>query len=184
MKKYCGNYLSRWVQSVSLLVIGSIYLPRDPISDQHYGYCFVEFKKEIDSEYAIKVLSPIKLFSKVISLRKINSDELLFIGATIFIGNLHKDVDEKMIFDSFSIFGKIIRKPQLTKTYTSNGTKYYALVSYDSYESADSAVHAMHGQIFGGNIIQVKYSYKKNEVKTRGSITERMLDENRKFFRK
>mmetsp|Transcript_42041 Transcript_42041/g.67616 ORF Transcript_42041/g.67616 Transcript_42041/m.67616 type:complete len:96 (+) Transcript_42041:74-361(+) len=31
--------------------IGSIFLPRDPLSDRHFGYAFIEYETELDANY-------------------------------------------------------------------------------------------------------------------------------------
>lgn len=38
----------------------------------------------------------------------------LDIGANIFIGNLDPEVDEKLLYDTFSAFGVILQTPKVT----------------------------------------------------------------------
>jgi len=56
----------------------------------------VEFKKEEDADYSIKLLHMIKLFGKAIKVNKASQDKRTQeIGANIFVGNLNSSVDEK-----------------------------------------------------------------------------------------
>lgn len=74
----------------------------------------MEFRTEDDAEYAIKVLNMIKLFGKPLRVNKSSQDKkALDIGANLFIGNLSPEVDEKILYDTFSAFGGIISTPKV-----------------------------------------------------------------------
>merc|ERR1712023_290132 len=160
----------------------SIFLPRDPLSDRHFGYAFIEYESELDANYTLKILSPLRLFNKLISINKLSHDGAYSIGACLYIGNINNNTDEQLIYSTFSSFGNIIKAPFLSKTFTNKGVKYYALVTYDSYDSADSAIYNMNGQMFNGNVIIVDYFYSTSSVKNKTSVVERMINENRKLF--
>mmetsp|Transcript_830 Transcript_830/g.1136 ORF Transcript_830/g.1136 Transcript_830/m.1136 type:complete len:208 (-) Transcript_830:1797-2420(-) len=163
--------------------IESIHLPRDLVDDHHYGYGFIEYKEERNAENAIKILGSIRLYDKLINLNMIrNTEKYIDVGANIYIGNLSQDISEKILFDTFSNFGSIIKTPKIIKTYTKKGTKFYALISYESFESSDSAIYAMNGQFFGGSIIYVCYAISHDTKKRHGTNIERLLSENKKFF--
>lgn len=38
----------------------------------------------------------------------------LDVGANVFIGNLDSEVDEKLLYDTFSAFGVILQTPKVT----------------------------------------------------------------------
>lgn len=51
----------------------------------------------------------IKLFGKPIKVNKASQDKRTQeVGANLFIGNLDPEVDEKMLYDTFSSFGMIL----------------------------------------------------------------------------
>jgi len=51
----------------------------------------------------------IKLYGKPIKVNKASQDKRTQeVGANLFVGNLDPDVDEKMLYDTFSSFGLII----------------------------------------------------------------------------
>ena len=100
-------------------------------------------------------------------------------GANIFVGNLHEDVDEKMLRDVFSSFGivlstKVMRDPETGQS------KRYGFVSYDNFESSDASIQAMNGQYLCGKPIDVSYAYKRDTTgEKHGTSSERVLAYNR-----
>ena len=82
----------------------------------HQGYGFVEFLGEEDADCAIKIMNMIKLFGKPIRVNKASSHQKnLDVGANIFIGNLDPEVDEKLLYDTFSAFGVILTTPKVSQ---------------------------------------------------------------------
>ncbi len=155
------------------------------------GYGFVEFATEEDAEYAIKIMNMIKLYGKPIRVNKAKRDgKTIEVGANLFIGNLDPDVDEKLLYDTFSAFGVIVVTPKVGRylTATTTTTRLFLLnlvpflnnfvqimrdpetgesrgfgfVSYDSFESADAAIEAMNGQYVCNRPITVSYAIKKD----------------------
>lgn len=65
---------------------------------------------------AIKVVNMIKIFGKPIRVNKASQEKrALDVGANLFIGNLDPDVDEKMLYDTFSAFGVIAGTPKIMR---------------------------------------------------------------------
>jgi RNA recognition motif. (a.k.a. RRM, RBD, or RNP domain) len=65
---------------------------------------------------AIKVLNMIKVYGKPIRVNKASQEKkALDVGANLFIGNLDPDVDEKMLYDTFSAFGVIVATPKIMR---------------------------------------------------------------------
>ena len=103
----------------------------------HQGYGFCEFLTEEDAEYACKIMNQIKLWGKPIRVNKVrfrkrnlfslpificghtgllltmlsiqaSSDKKqLDVGANLFIGSLDENVDERLLYDTFSAFGML-----------------------------------------------------------------------------
>lgn len=141
----------------------NVYLPRDRVTGQHQSYGFVEFKSEEDADYACKVLNMIKLFGKPIRINKAATDrQSQDVGANLFIGNLDPEVDEKLLYDTFSAFGVILDAPKIMRDPDTGTTKGFGFVSFDSFEASDAAIEAMHGQFLCNRTISVQYAYKKD----------------------
>lgn len=89
-------------------------MPKDRVTQMHQGYGFVEFMGEEDADYAIKIMNMIKLYGKPIRVNKASAHQKnLDVGANIFIGNLDPEVDEKLLYDTFSAFGVILQTPKV-----------------------------------------------------------------------
>ena len=169
-----------WELFVQAGPVISVFMPRDKISGDHSGFGFVEFRTEMDAEYAVKVLDFIKLFNKPIKVNKSSTEKKTNdIGANIFVGNLDINIDEKKLVDTFSAFGPIV-SARIMRDPASGTSKGFGFVSFDSFECADEAIRTMHGQFFSNKIINVEYAYKKETKGERhGSAAERLLAANR-----
>ena len=97
-------------------------------------------------------------------------------GANLFIGNLEPDVDEKLLYDTFSAFGGISQTPKIMRDVETGVSKGYGFVSFDSFEASDLAIDCMNGQYLCNRPIVVQYAFKKETQGERhGSQAERLL---------
>lgn len=176
--------------------VSSVHMPKDKLTSTHNGYGFVEFADVTDAEYAMQVMNMVKLFGKPIrvsksSLDKKASQSSLDVGANLFIGNLDPDeVDEKLLYDTFSSFGTIIKPPKIMRDDLTNQSKGFGFVSFDSFEASDMAISCMNNQYLCNRQIIVEYAFKSttNNEETghapgmarerHGSKAERMLAAN------
>jgi len=161
----------------------NVHIPKDKVTNVHQGFGFVEFRTEDDSDYAIKVMQMIKLHGQPLRLNKKASGEIRVAetGANLFLGNMDPDVDEKLLYDTFSAFGVIIgNTPKCMRDPETGTSKGYAFINYDCFEAADMAIEAMNGQYLCGRAITVQYAYKKDGSKgeRHGSVAERLLAQN------
>lgn len=155
----------------------NVHMPKDKVSNSFLGYGFVEYRSELDADYAIKIMNMIKVYGKPIKVNKASQNKRISdIGANIFIGNLDPDVDEKLLYDTFSAFGGILSSPKVMRDAETNISKGFGFVSYDSFEASDLAIECMNGQYLCNRRIQVQYAFKKDSSGERhGSQAERML---------
>ncbi len=104
-----------WELFVQAGPVVNVHMPKDRITQNHQGYGFVEFMSEEDADYAIKIMNMIKLYGKPIRVNKASAHQKnLDIGANLFIGNLDPEVDEKLLYDTFSAFGIILQVPKVS----------------------------------------------------------------------
>lgn len=176
-----------WELFVQVGPITNVYIPTDKVTNRHSNYAFVEFKTEEDAEYAVNVLNMVRLYGKCLRLSKSaggvstgGKNDKSFVskdvGANLFVGSLSPEVDEKMLYDTFSAFGTIIRPPKIVRDEETNTSRGFGFVSFDSFEAADSAIEAMSGQTLGGSHITVLYSFRAdNKTERHGSQAERLL---------
>lgn len=166
-----------WELFVQAGPVVNVYVPKDRVTNLHQGYGFVEFRSEEDADYAIKVLNMIKLYGKPIRVNKASQDKKsLDVGANLFIGNLDPDVDEKLLYDTFSAFGVIVTNPKIMRDPETGNSCGFGFISYDSFEASDAAIEAMNGQYLCNRQITVSYAYKKDTKGERhGTPAERVL---------
>ncbi|KAH9890565.1 hypothetical protein C8Q73DRAFT_793007 [Cubamyces lactineus] len=180
---YLGNLDERctdaliWELMLQAGPVVNVHLPKDRISMTHQGYGFCEFLTEEDAEYACKIMNQIKLWGKPIRVNKASSDKKqLDVGANLFIGNLDENVDERLLYDTFSAFGMMATTAKIARDPTTGKSKGYGFVSYTDFESSDAAIEAMNGQFLMNKAITVQYAFKKDGKGERhGTPAERLL---------
>lgn len=180
---YLGNLDERvtedilWELMTQCGPVVNVHMPKDKISGRHLNYGFVEFRTEDDAEYAIKIMNMIKLYTKAIKINKAAQDKKqLDVGANLFIGNLDPEVDEKLLYDTFSAFGGILTTPKVMRDPETGVSKGYGFLSFDSFESADMSIECMNGQYLCNRPVVVQYAFKKDTPGERhGSQAERLL---------
>jgi splicing factor 3B subunit 4 len=180
---YLGNLDERctdalvWELMLQAGPVVNVHLPKDRISMSHQGYGFCEFLTEEDAEYACKIMNQIKLWGKPIRVNKASSDKKqLDVGANLFIGNLDENVDERLLYDTFSAFGVMATTAKIARDPSNGQSKGYGFVSYTDFESSDAAIESMNGQFLMNKAITVQYAFKKDGKGERhGTEAERML---------
>ncbi|KAK4735859.1 hypothetical protein R3W88_010120 [Solanum pinnatisectum] len=166
-----------WELFVQAGPVVNVYVPKDRVTNAHQGYGFVEFRSEEDADYAIKVLNMIKLYGKPIRVNKASQDKKsVDVGANLFVGNLDPDVDEKLLYDTFSAFGVVVSNPKIMRDPETGNSRGFGFISYDSFDASDAAIEAMNGQYLCNRQITVSYAYKKDTKGERhGTPAERVL---------
>ncbi|KAG2020882.1 polyadenylate-binding protein [Coprinopsis cinerea AmutBmut pab1-1] len=180
---YLGNLDERctdaliWELMLQAGPVVNVHLPKDRISMAHQGYGFCEFLTEEDAEYACKIMNQIKLWGKPIRVNKASSDKKqLDVGANLFVGNLDENVDERLLYDTFSAFGMMATTAKIARDPSTGVSKGYGFVSYTDFESSDAAIESMNGQFLMNKAITVQYAFKKDGKGERhGTAAERLL---------
>ncbi|TMW58234.1 hypothetical protein Poli38472_011822 [Pythium oligandrum] len=180
---YVGNLDDRvseellWELMVQAGSVINVHMPTDKVTNRHQNYGFVEFRTEECADYAIKIMNMIQLYGKVVRVKKASQDRKnLDIGANLFIGNLDHEVDEKLLYDTFSAFGGIIETPKIMRDPDTKMSRGFGFISYDSFEAADLAIECMNGQYLSNRQVVVQYAFKKDSKSERhGSEAERLL---------
>lgn len=177
--------------------VKSLNLPKDRILRTHQGYGFVEFKTSKDAEYVLEILRGIRLFGRVLKLKRaeanlkasqstqvgavsannVNSLSNSEVGAKIFINHLSSLADEQFLYDTFSKFGNIVGEPSIIRDNETGESKGYGFVSYDDFSSSDRAIEKLNGAIIMNSKIFVSYAFKEDANKRGGGTKRRHGDE-------
>ncbi|KAF7992823.1 hypothetical protein HCN44_005167 [Aphidius gifuensis] len=168
---------SLWELFVQSGPVVNVHMPKDRVTQLHQGYGFVEFMGEEDADYAIKIMNMIKLYGKPIRVNKASAHQKnLDVGANIFIGNLDPEVDEKLLYDTFSAFGVILQTPKIMRDPETGNSKGFAFINFASFDASDASIEAMNGQYLCNRPISVSYAFKRDAKGERhGSAAERLL---------
>ena len=166
---YVGNLDDRctesllWELFIQVGPVNNVHIPRDRLSQLHQGYGFVEMASPNDADYAVRVLTGIKLFGRPLKVSKQQSGAVaqLDVGANIFIGNLDTSIDERALGETFSIFGRVL-EAKIGRDYESSAPKGFGFVNFDCFEASDAAIEAMNGQYLGNKPISATYAFKKD----------------------
>ncbi|XP_014213997.1 splicing factor 3B subunit 4 [Copidosoma floridanum] len=166
-----------WELFVQSGPVVNVHMPKDRVTQMHQGYGFVEFMGEEDADYAIKIMNMIKLYGKPIRVNKASAHQKnLDVGANIFIGNLDLEVDEKLLYDTFSAFGVILQTPKIMRDPETGNSKGFAFINFASFDASDASIEAMNGQYLCNRPISVSYAFKRDAKGERhGSAAERLL---------
>ena len=170
---YVGNLETNCTEEILLELfvqvgrVKSVYIPKDKVTQTHNGYGFIEFLDVVDADYAITILNMIKLYGRPLKVSKSslnNKAELnRDVGANLFVGNLDpNDVDEQLLYDTFSSFGTLIKSPRIMRDDETNQSKGFGFVSFNCFEASDAAIDCMNGQYLGNRQIIVQYAFKKD----------------------
>lgn len=139
----------------------SIRVCRDMITRRSLGYAYVNFQQPADAERALDTMNfdvikvngrpvgkPIRIMwsQRDPSLRKSGQ-------GNVFIKNLDKSIDNKVLYDTFSSFGNILsckvvgdgNKPKLVGDI--GGSKGYGFVHFESEDAAQRAIEKVNGMM-------------------------------------
>ncbi len=180
---YVGNLDERfseplmWELMTQAGPIVNVHMPMDRVSRLHMGFGFVEFDTPESADYAARCLNGVRLYGKPVRVNKASADRqrAADIGAELFVNSLDPQVDEKILYDTFAQFGRLVAAPTVVRD-QNNVSKGYGFVSFDSFEASDAALAAMHGQYLLSRQISVEYAFKKDGKGERhGDDAERKL---------
>ncbi|KAM0682379.1 Splicing factor 3B subunit 4 [Mitosporidium daphniae] len=160
-----GNQVTEsllWELFAQAAPVTSVKLPKDRVSQTHQSFGFVEFECEEDADYAIRIMNMIKLYGRSIRVNKASADKRnLDVGANLFVGNLDSEVDEKMLYDTFSSFGNVL-SANVAREPDSNASRGFGFISFDTFEASDLALQTMNHQFLCNKPLSISYAFKKD----------------------
>lgn len=175
--------------------IKSLNMPKDRILKTHQGFGFVEFKEIEDADYVVQILTGIRLFGKIIRIKKTgngNNTEIedkldkksyFDVGAKLFINNLNPLIDEQFLLQTFNSFGLLIKTPVIVRDLETGESKGHGFLTFEDFSSSDLVIDQMDGKELMGAKVSISYAYKDDPANTgqkkvrHGDEIERLLAE-------
>jgi len=121
-------------------VVASIRVCREAITKQSLGYAYVNYHNTADAERAMEQLNFTPILGKPCRLMWSQRDpaKRKSGAGNIFIKNLDKSINNAILYDTFSPFGRILScKVEVDNNGVSKG---YGFVAYETQEEADKAM--------------------------------------------
>ncbi|XP_020576165.1 polyadenylate-binding protein 2-like isoform X2 [Phalaenopsis equestris] len=133
----------------------SVRVCRDINTGRSLGYAYVNYSNPVDAARALEVLNYAPLNDKPIRAMHSNRDPSARKSgeANIFIKNLDKAIDNKALYDTFSVFGTILSCKIATDA--SGQSKGYGFVQFDREEAAKNAIEKLNGMLLNDKQVYV-----------------------------
>jgi len=143
--------------------VASIRVCRDSVSRKSLGYGYVNFHNVSDAERALDTLNYSSIKGRSCRIMWSQRDpSLRKSGAgNIYVKNLDKNIDNKALYDTFSLFGNILSCKVATDP---TGNSYgYGFVHYETEEASKQAIEKVDGMMIGERTVQVCLFQKRDE---------------------
>eukprot|EP00413_Alexandrium_margalefii_P039370 CAMPEP_0204580322 /NCGR_PEP_ID=MMETSP0661-20131031/43998_1 /ASSEMBLY_ACC=CAM_ASM_000606 /TAXON_ID=109239 /ORGANISM="Alexandrium margalefi, Strain AMGDE01CS-322" /LENGTH=417 /DNA_ID=CAMNT_0051589405 /DNA_START=60 /DNA_END=1310 /DNA_ORIENTATION=- len=141
--------------------VASIRVCRDSITRKSLGYGYVNFHSVADAERALDTLNYSSIKGRSCRIMWSQRDpSLRKSGAgNIYVKNLDTNIDNKALYDTFSLFGNILSCKVASDAYgKSHG---YGFVHYETEEAAKQAIERVNGMQIGEKTVQVGHFVKR-----------------------
>lgn len=136
--------------------VASIRVCRDAVTRRSMGYAYVNFHQMADAERALDTMNFSEIQGKPCRIMWSQRDPSLRRSGVgnIFVKNLNESIDNKQLYDTFSLFGNILSCKVVTDKATGQ-SRGYGYVHYESGESARAAIEKLDGMLIDGQEVQV-----------------------------
>ncbi|CDI80997.1 polyadenylate-binding protein, putative [Eimeria acervulina] len=135
--------------------VTSIRVCRDSVTRRSLGYAYVNYQTLQDAERSLDALNYTLIRGQPCRIMWSQRDPTLRKSGSgnVFVKNLDRSIDNKALYDTFSLFGNILScKVGVDEA---NRSKGYGFVHYESEASARNAIEKVNGMLIGGKTVYV-----------------------------
>mmetsp|Transcript_81069 Transcript_81069/g.141426 ORF Transcript_81069/g.141426 Transcript_81069/m.141426 type:complete len:616 (+) Transcript_81069:2-1849(+) len=146
--------------------VGSIRVCRDSVSRRSLGYGYVNFHAVADAERALDTLNYSSIKGRACRIMWSQRDPSLRKSGVgnIYVKNLDRSIDNKALYDTFSLFGNILSCK--VACHPDGKSRGYGFVHYETEEAAKQAIERVNGMQIGEKTVHVSTFIKCNERET------------------
>lgn len=143
--------------------VASIRVCRDNVTRQSLGYAYVNFHAVADAERALDTLNYSTIKDRACRIMWSHRDPNLRKAGSgnVFVKNLDKTVENKRLYDTFSLFGNILSCKVAQDEH--GKSKGYGFVHYETHEAAISAIERVNGLTIGNKKVACCEFVKRSE---------------------
>ncbi|EQC36432.1 hypothetical protein SDRG_05889 [Saprolegnia diclina VS20] len=144
--------------------VASIRVCRDAVTRRSLGYAYVNFHNVSDAERALDTMNYTSIKGVPCRIMWSQRDPSLRKSGVgnIFVKNLDVSIDNKALYDTFSLFGNIL-SCKVAIDNTSGGSKGYGYVHYETAEAANEAIAKINGMLIAGSEVFVGHFQKRQD---------------------
>jgi len=143
--------------------VASIRVCRDAVTRRSLGYAYVNFHNVQDAERALDTMNFTDIKGRPCRIMWSQRDPSLRKSGVgnVFVKNLAPSVDNKGLFDVFSVFGNILSCKVATDD--AGNSKGYGYVHYETAEAAQDAIQKVNGMVVDDQEVYVGLFVKRQE---------------------